>query len=104
MADQYRDMMSPLALKLSDAVLDIVGDSLSKEELQNWSLKLPEIKDVKEFAELCAGFVFSVPYKFEKHSPNPWHRMHAKAVAKEADAAKENAKIEAQLYRNHIEQ
>ena len=92
--DQFRDMMSPLALKMSEAVLNVVGKNFNKEDLQKWDLNIMELHMVDFLAETYARDILYLPAKLAKWSMNP---MQKQLIREE----KATAKMEAELKRNH---
>ncbi len=94
MVDQFKDMMSPLALKMSEAVLNVVGKNFNKEDLQKWDLNIPGLHMVNFLAEEYARDVLYLPAKLAKWSMNP---MQKQLIREE----KATAKMEAELKRNH---
>ena len=92
--DQFKDMMSPLALKMSEAVLNVVEKNFNKEDLQKWDLDIPGLHMVNFLAEEYARNILYLPARLAKWSMNPMQKQ----LIREETAI---AKMEAELNRNH---
>ena len=98
LADQYKEYMSPLAMRLIQTVSDAIKGSVERNDLSQWCLELPEIEYLNNCAELYAQFLLYLPEDMEKKTMNPMHRWELREEAKQQ---KETRSIEARLRRNH---